>query len=49
MEKSSGKKQHGKGLGEPLGTAPWTGEGEVVPLRQEWVRIRSLHSEEGQV
>lgn len=47
MEKSSQKKQHGKGFREPAGITPWTGEGEVFPLRQEWVRIRSLYSEEG--
>lgn len=42
MEKSSQKKQDGKVLRESAGAAPWTGEGEVLPLTQEWARFTSL-------
>lgn len=42
MKKSSQKKQNGKIVRESAGAAPCTGEGEVIPLTQEWVRITSL-------
>lgn len=41
MEKISQNKQDGKVLRESAEAAPWTGEGEALPLTQKWVRITS--------